>query len=178
MRKDAIKIASKHGSLPFSIAPVGVDDWSDVRHLHALAFEKLIGTAIDERDLTAFKVAVASWDYTQDLLATHIAGAFVDGYLVGTCGWRPADDTGVLARVACLYVNPMFTRLGIGRHLLANAQEQVTAAGFRALSVRTPVYAIDFFGALGFEVASYGVHSYEPGAGFPVAFMRKAIAAN
>ncbi len=178
MRRDATETAGQSVSLPFALTPIGLDGWADVRQLHALAFEKLVGAGIDARDVAAFKIAVTSWSYTQDIQAARLTGAFVDGYLVGTCGWLPADDTGVTARVMFLYVNPMFSRLGFGRQLLGNAERHAFAAGFRALAVRTPVNAVEFFGGLGFEVASYGVHSFDPGAGFPVAFMRKALAAN
>lgn len=177
MDKGTVEIAARQGSPPFSIAPVSLDDWSDVRHLHALTFEKLIASAIDAPGLEAFKATAASWEYMQDLQAAHLSGAYIDGFLAGTCGWLPADDTGSLARIAFHYVNPMFTRLGIGRQLLAHAEMQASAAGFRALTVRAPVTSVEFFAALGYEVGSYGVHNYETGAGLPVAFMRKLLPA-
>ena len=80
------------------VAPIGLDDWSDVRHLHWLAFQKLIGVYLEHGEAEAFKAVAASCAYSQDLRRASLIGARLDGHLAGTCGWKPADDAGASPR--------------------------------------------------------------------------------
>ena len=156
------------------VAPIGLDDWSDVRHLHWLAFQKLIGVYLEHGEAEAFKAVAASCAYSQDLRRADLIGARIDGHLAGTCGWKPADDAGASARLTGLFVSPLFTRVGLGRRLVEDTEALATAAGFQVFTAHAPAGAIDFFGSLGYEIASHGVHSIDGKAGIPVAFMRKA----
>lgn len=171
LRPDAAGIAGN-----VVLAPIGLDDWSDLRGLHMASFERLIAPYAEESELDAFKTLVASFEYTQDLRKEALFVARIDGYLVGSCGWRPSDDAGLSARMTAIFVDPMFTHVGIGRRLLCQAEMHATAAGFQIVTARAPLHSVGFFERLGYETASYGNHFIDGGRGIPVAFMRKTLA--
>lgn len=155
------------------IAPVGLDDWSDVRHLHARAFDKLVAAHLDDNEAQACRDMLSSHEYGEALQHANLMGAWIDGYLVATCNWQPADDAGASARLGALFVDPLFARSGLGRRLALETEALARAAGFRAYSVHAPANAVAFFAAIGYSIASHGIHAIDSSIGFPVAFMRK-----
>lgn len=158
------------------IAPVGIDDWSLVRYVHKIAFEKLVAPWLDAERGPVFLERVASPDYVDDLMRENLAAAWFDGQLVGTCGWQPADDSGAVARVTSLFVHPLFTRMGFGRALLRHSEECAANAGFRMLTLRATGSSLLFFAASRYEISSYGVAALVGGeADMPVIFMRKLL---
>lgn len=185
MLKDVPGIAHREAGwieaeVPVTIARVGLDDWSNVRHLHVLSFSRLLEPSLSDGEaaLQAFKACVDSPEHAQNLQAANLNAAWVDGYIVGTCGWLTGGggDSGTAARLTAVYVDPMFTRLGIGRRLVREAEAQAFAAGFRVLTARAPSNSVAFFASIGFGISSNGVHSIE-GLNLPVAFMRKTCTA-
>ena len=159
------------------LEPIGLDDGSDLRHLHTISFDRLIAGHLDGGELEAFKTMVASFEYSEDLHQDALIVARIDGYLAGSCGWRPSDDAGLSARMTSIFVDPLFTRLGIGRRLLLETEAHALSAGFHIFAVRAPLNAVGFFERLGYETASFGSHMFEGGHGMPVAFMRKMLVA-
>lgn len=159
------------------LTPIGLDDWSDLRNLHAVSFERLIAGHLDEGELEAFKALVASFEYSEDLRQDALIVARIDGYLTGSCAWRPSDDAGLSARVTAIFVYPMFTRFGIGRRLLLETEAHALSAGFQICTARAPLNAAGFFERLGYATASFGSHMIDGGKGVPVAFMRKSLVA-
>lgn len=155
------------------LAPIGLDDWSDVRHLHVQAFDKLVAANLDNSEAQAYKAVLTSFEYGEALQDANLVGAWIDGHLVGTCNWRPADDAGASARIGGLFVDPLFARIGLGRRLVQETEASARAAGFRVLAVHAPANAIGFFAGVGYTVASHGIHAIDSSIGFPVAFMRK-----
>lgn len=160
-------------SVSVRVAPIGLDDWAAVRHVHALAFERLAGPYLDTDEIVAFKARVATPEYTEDLQSENLIGAWVEQELVGTAGWRPTDDAGTSARITSIFVHPMFARLGIGSHLLAEAERSALRAGFSALAARATPNAVSFFELNGYEVSSHGVSHIASENYVPIAFMRK-----
>ena len=67
----------------------------------------------------------------------------------------------------------MFTRLGVGRLLVAAAEERARAAGFKVFTTRTTANSASFFEMLGYEISSFGVCSIAPDRGIPVTFLKK-----
>jgi GNAT superfamily N-acetyltransferase len=155
------------------IGPVGIDDWSDVRHVHAFSLEKLAAVALDPDEFAAIREWIASPEYTEELQNENLAAAWLDRHMIGTCGWCPADDAGSSARITSLFVSPLFTRLGVGRALLLDAERRAQVAGFASFTLRTAWTALGFFEALGYEVSSYGNASISGGRELPAVFMRK-----
>ncbi|MGE3919263.1 MAG: GNAT family N-acetyltransferase, partial [Hyphomicrobiaceae bacterium] len=117
-----------------TIGPAGLDHWADIRALHALAFRHLAGLTLDDGQIEAFAAHVREPEYTESLLTQDLLVAWHDARPVGTAGWTP-DDRGALARITSVCVSPLFTRLGVGRSLVAAAEERARAAGFRSFSV-------------------------------------------
>jgi GNAT superfamily N-acetyltransferase len=102
-------------------------------------------------------------------------GAFVDGQLVGTASWLVSGDDGETARIASVFVHPMFARLGIGGRLLGEVEARACQAGFDQLATSATINAIPFFGRRGYTEASRGVKAFGPDCWLPVAFLRKRV---
>jgi GNAT superfamily N-acetyltransferase len=158
------------------LSPIGVDDWAQVRSLHIASFLSLVGTGLDLDLVEATRQAFMIPEYTEELMQESVWGAWLDGHLIGTCGWRPADDNGLQARVTALFVDPLFTRNGVGRSLLADAEARAGAAGFAVVTTRATAHSVGFFEACGYEVSSHGVHVICERRDLPVTFLRKALA--
>ncbi len=156
------------------LRPIGVDDWSRVRELHALSFDRLGATLLGDEHVTAFKELAASPEYTAMLEQEHLTGAWMDGFLAGTCGWVAADDMGNVARLTSLFVHPLFTRIGLGQHLVAEAEQRARVAGFQTFAVRALPDVASFFARLDYEVTSHGVMSIMGPVTAPVVFLRKS----
>ena len=160
-------------SLTCLLRPIGIDEWSEVRHVHAAALVRLTGAEPGTREHGACHAFVYDPDYTDDLMDEDLWGIWLDGRLAGTAGWRPADDRGSAARITSVYVDPLFARLGLGRRLVEDAQRRAFAAGFRVFNTRATALSAAFFERLGYEISSYGVHALSGDLGFPVVFMRR-----
>ena len=122
--------------VPAIITRVGLDDWSSVRHVHMLSFSRLIGPSLSDGEaaVETYKAVVAAPEHTEALQAANLYVAWVDGYMTGTCGWLPVGDRGTAARLTAVYVDPTFTRLGIGRRLVQAAEVQAYTAGSSMLT--------------------------------------------
>ncbi len=159
--------------LPIRLAPVGIDDWSAVRYVHGVAFERLASPYLEPNDIELFRARLASPEYTDDLMQENLFGAWIDTELAGTAGWRPADDHGTAARITSVFVLPVFTGLGIGSQLLADAEARAEQAGFTSYSVRATPNAVGFFDTFGYEISSHGITHIVPSQDLPITFMRK-----
>jgi GNAT superfamily N-acetyltransferase len=155
------------------IRRVGFDDWANVRYVHAAAFRLLAGNHFTPAECDAFEHFVRSQDYVDLMLGESIWGAWLDDQLVGTSGWIPADDSGALARITSVFVRPFFTRMGIGRRLVLDAEARARNAGFERFSARVTFNAVGFFEKLGYDITSYGVQPIAAEKSLPVTYMRK-----
>jgi putative acetyltransferase len=151
------------------------DDHSNVRHLHARAMRSQSGDALSDAEIGAFLAFVGSPAYSDCLLAEEAYGAFLDGQLVGTASWQVNGDDGETARIASVFVHPMFARLGIGGRLLAEVEARAVRSGFDQLGTSATVNAIPFFERHGYQEASRGVKAFGPDCWLPVAFLRKRV---
>ncbi len=163
-------------ALPVVIRGAGLDCWSDIRGLHALCIRKLSETAIELSEAEAFAAWIHSPDYTAALMTHDVQTAWHDDLLIGTAGWVPSDDSGSSARITAVFVSPLFTRLGIGRQVVAAAEAKARAGGFSAFATRAFQTSVGFFEALGYLRSSQGVHAIGTDNGIPVTFMRKTDA--
>lgn len=159
--------------LPIRLAAIGIDDWAAVRYVHGIAFERLASPYLDPAEIELFKARIATPEYTDDLMRENLFGAWVDRELAGTAGWRPADDNGSVARITSVFVNPVFTGLGIGAQLLTDAEARASTAGFTNLAVRSTPNAVGFFETFGYEISSHGSSQLVANQDVPITFMRK-----
>jgi putative acetyltransferase len=155
---------------------VGLDDHAQVRYLHARSMRALSGDALSDAELAAFLGFVDSPTYSDHLRTEEVHGAFLDGQLVGTASWLANADDGETARIAFVFVHPMFTRLGLGGRLLAEVEGRATQSGFASLGASATINAVPFFERYGYVEASRGVKPFGPECWLPVAFLRKAAA--
>jgi GNAT superfamily N-acetyltransferase len=159
-----------------AIRRVDLDDYAEVRHLHVRAMRSQSGDALSDAEVAAFVDFVGSPPYSDHLRAEEVHGAFVDGQLIGTASWLANSDDGETARVASVFVHPMFARLGIGGRLLAEVEARAAQSGFDQLGTSTTINAIPFFERHGYAEASRGVKPFGPDCWLPVAFLRKRVA--
>ncbi len=156
---------------------IEIDDYAEVRHLHSLAYRILTTGHHSDEQIAAFTQFVRAPDYTRQLLANDLQGAWLDHILVGTAGWNPASDCGTTARITDIFVHPMFVGAGIARTLVQDAEARARSAGFTDFSARASVNAVPFFATLGYAITSHGVRPLGGGIDVPVTFMRKAAGA-
>lgn len=158
---------------------VEIDELSDVRYVHAASVKALSAGQLSETEVEAFHAYVYSSQYTDRLAemvkARRLFGAAVDGRVVATSGWMPANDSGSTVRLAAVFVSPLFSASGLGRLVALGAETHAAQAGFDVSSVRTPVGAVAFFQRIGYDVSSFGAWTLRPDCALPVAFMRKAL---
>jgi GNAT superfamily N-acetyltransferase len=173
MVKELSQPASLGPSDKVIIRPVGLDDWAAVRYVHAAAFRVQAAGHFTASELDAFAGFVRTQDYVDQLIAENIQAAWLDNELVGTSGWIPADDNGALARITAVYVRPFFTRMGIGRKLVLDAEMRARVAGFQRYSARVTFNAVGFFEKLGYDITSYGIQAMTAEQALPITYMRK-----
>ena len=131
--------------------------------------------ALSDAEVAAFVGFVNSPAYSDHLIAEDVYGAFLDGQLVGTASWQANGDDGRTARISSVFVDPLFTKLGIGRQLLAEVEARAMRSGFAQFGISVTINAVPFFEKLGYHEASRGVKPMGHGCSLPVAFLRKAV---
>lgn len=150
-----------------------IDDMSSVRYVHASAFRILAAEDHTEEEIEAYLGLINSASYTDELIRAELTVACLDGEIIGTAGWSPADDNGTTARIRKVFVAPLFTGCGVGKMLVSAVESKAVKAGFKDFSVRANINAQPFFERVGFSVTSYGVMPTKDSVDLPVAFMRK-----
>ncbi len=156
------------------LRPIEIDDLSSVRYVHTTAFRMLASQTYNPDEIEALVEQIRSPAYADQILGTEAVGAWFGDELVGTAGWSHANDTGHIARISDVFVQPLFCGLGIGSLLVKDAEERAARAGFTEVSVRVTQNAIPFFKRLDYLVSSYGVRGTLAGIDLQVAFMRKS----
>jgi GNAT superfamily N-acetyltransferase len=155
------------------LRPISVDDYADIRHLHAAAMRAATVGVLSEFEVAAFVRLVHSPDYPAILMKEDVYGAWLDGELVGTAGWQASAGNGLTARVGSIFVR--HPRFGIGRRLVTEVEARAHHSGFNRLAAGVTANAVPFFERLGYTVASHGVKTYAAGCALPVTFLRKQL---
>jgi GNAT superfamily N-acetyltransferase len=154
-----------------TLVPLGPDDLSAVRHLHATSLRAQTVGVLSDAELTAFVRLVHSPGYGGILEKEEVTCAWLDGELVGTVSWQANATSGHIARIGCIFVRHQ--RFGIGRRLLGEVEARAQQCGFSRLAVGVTANAVPFFQRQGYAVASRGVKTFAPGCALPVTFLRK-----
>ena len=156
-----------------TLRPIGVDDFSDLRYLHATSLRGQTLDVLSDEELAAFVRLVYSPAYTSLLLKEDVYGAWLDGELTGTVSWHAAGNNGSTASIGGIFVR--HPRLGIGRRLLAEAEARAQQSGFERLSACATANAVPFFLRFGYEKVSRGVRSLSFDCVLPVTFVKKRL---
>ncbi len=156
-----------------SLRPVTIDDIAVVRYVHASATRFCAAQHLADDDTEALAAAIYSEDYIHELVAGGLTGAWVGSELVGTVGWKATGTAPKTARLHMLFVWPMFARTGIGGLLVAHAEAQAYAAGFRSVRARTTVEQAGFFQRLGYCATAQSALRTPAGGRLPIVYMRK-----
>lgn len=153
------------------LRPIGIDDWSAVRYVHDTSFRTIVRPHVALHVDDAFTTLLDGPDYVDQLRGCDLIGAWLGGELVGTAGWRPVGDDGQVAEIEALFVQPMFTFMGIGTTLLTDVENRARRSGCTAfMTMATPASA-PFFERLGYRIAEPS--GIAAGSDTPVLVMRK-----
>lgn len=134
--------------------PLTVDDLSDVRYLHTLTCRCLVDEA-GEEDVEDYLRIASAPEYGELLLSERHLLAFCGDMLVGSAGWSCGPDGSPVARLASVFVHPLFKRLGVARRLVEAVERDARSLGFERLEAPLPAHAGHFLRRLGF-VATTG----------------------
>lgn len=155
------------------VRPLGLDDFANVRHLHATSLCAQTADVLSDTEVAAFTSLVYSPAYSDMLMQEAVYGGWIEGDLVGTASWHASSDDGATARIASIYVR--HPRLGIGRRLMAEVEAHAYRGGFHHFTASATANAVPFFQRLGYQVASRGVRTLAPACALPVTFLRKLL---
>lgn len=133
------------GSADVSVRPARPEDAADIARVQVVtwrtAYRTLLPAAVlDDWDDGA---ATEAWAAAAGLPPSRGAGVLValeQATVVGFAAFGPApdDDSGAVAEIATLLVEPRWGRRGHGSRLLAAVAELTQAAGTRALQIWLP----------------------------------------
>jgi GNAT superfamily N-acetyltransferase len=138
------------------LRPIDIDDWSDVRYVHGKSFSTIVGPRASQQCVEDFMSWLGTPAYVDKLRAADLAGAWLDGQLAGTAGWRPLDTRGRVARIEGLFVAPLFTFMGVGSLLLAHAEARARRAGYTCMTALACAPSAPFFMRAGYDVYAQG----------------------
>ena len=116
------------------LRPVAIDDYAEIRHLHAAAMLSATVGVLSELEVAAFVRLVHSPDYPAILMKEDVFGAWLDGELVGTASWQSSAANGVTARIGSIFVR--HPRYGIGRRLVTEVRGTRAPVGIRQARCR------------------------------------------
>lgn len=155
------------------LRPISIDDWSDVRYVHGSAFRTLIGPHVAPAFVDDFMTALGEPAYVDGFGGSNLTGAWLNGELAGTVGWRPSASHGRVARIEGLFVQPLFTFMGLGSSLLAHAEFEAQSAGFSSVTVLATSHSLPFFMRLGYDIYVQGAGLAHGASDLPMFLMRK-----
>lgn len=160
------------------LRPIGMDHWSDVRYVHGTSFRAIIAPRASQQSVDEFMKWLATPEYVDQLAGSDLFGAWLDGQLAGTAGWRPMDSRSRVARIEGLYVQPLFAFMGLGSLLLANAEARARRAGYATITALASSVSVPFFMRAGYDVYAQGPGVSDFAGDLPVFVMRKQDAAS
>lgn len=149
-------------------------DLAAVRALHRDSFAALAVGYYAPAQIAAHDALIADPAYADDLARSHVTLAEKPGgAIVATAGWIALADEPETARIRKLFVAPALARRGLGRRLLARAEEAARAAGHRRFFLRAYLNAVPLYVSCGYRADHAGVMPLPGAVDMPVLFMRK-----
>jgi GNAT superfamily N-acetyltransferase len=174
MMASAETAASERLAHLIEVRPIGIDDFSALRYLHAKLLIAQSADAVSDEQAEALVRLIYSPDYSELVMDEEVIGAWLDGELVGSAAWHAGRDSGGAARLGPVFVR--HPRFGIGRRLLGEVEACARQLGFRQFATWSTAEAVPFFERQGYQVTSRGAKAFAPGYTLPVTFLRKEVA--
>ncbi|MEO1608956.1 MAG: GNAT family N-acetyltransferase [Pseudomonadota bacterium] len=167
-------------STAVSVEHVDIDYIADIRTLKRDSYMKLYAQYATDSETAAFNDMLESSKFAENLYRSinkrQVVGAFLESRMVGIACWAESRDNQLTGSLRFLFVDPIFTRCGIGRTLLQSLEANVLTDSARQFSIRTVVQSMGFFEKAAYATTSYGALPVGNHEAFAVAFMRKSIA--
>ncbi len=151
-----------------SVRPATLDDLSSIRYLHATAFRLQTDDYFTSEEIEHVRELVYSPAYADAVVAAHLSTAWIDSELAGTAGWTPAPSRQGMALIRFVFVRPPFTRIGVARRLVAEAEQSAREKGLQRLAVDAPANVVSFFTRLGYRPATLPTKTTIGDLGLPV----------
>ena len=156
-----------------------IDHLSTIRYVHAQSLRAATLSWADEKQAQAHADFVYAPAYSapieRAITDAHLFAALIDGRVVGTCGWSAMEDHSPIARVRWCHVLPMFSRLGIGRRLLATVEASAESEGYFTFVAQSMPAAVGFFEIAGYGVTAQGTRTLGNSESVPVTYLRRSI---
>lgn len=158
------------------VRTASVDDFSEVRKLLTAALRSAALSEYTEEEVAALESQLGGPDLVETLRVQTLVTGWLDSVLVSVAGWQSADDAGRIAKITLVAVNPMFTKLGLGRQIVEHVQVGVLRAGYDALSVQAFSATEEFFTHLRYETSAFGTQAIDGRTQIRVAHMKRIFA--
>ena len=155
------------------VRPIGLDSLAELRHIHSRSYRSYLCCDLSQDQLDALLEYVATPAYLDLVLQTECLGAWIDARLCATGSWTLGGGSALGARIASVCVDPLFSRLGLGRRIVGEMEARARRAGCALISARAPLSSATFFERIGYAGTSRGVWSTPCGVSVPVLHMRK-----
>lgn len=136
------------------LRPVTVDDMSNLRYLHTSSYRSLVASTVDGDEAENFLALVNSPYYADQILTERHFAAWLGRELVGSAGWLASDGGTRCARLSSVYVQPMFTRCGIGRRLVRLVEADARDCGVDHFQLKATENSVGFWQKMGYRAAS------------------------
>ncbi len=162
-------------SLPdaeFLIREAVTSDADAIQALHNLSFERLCAAHYSPAQMRAAAETFMPLDHRL-LTSGRYYVTETAGRLIGSGGWDRDERDAALAHVRAVYVHPEFVRKGVGRRLVALAEERAKQAGCNAFAADSSLNAVAFYAALGYRVVSEQILTLKGDVAFPIVRMEK-----
>ena len=101
------------------------------------------------------------------MVATH------RGQPVAGAGWCPSPDRPETAALRAVFVDPSHAGQGLGRKLVALAEDMAVTAGYAQLLVPAALNSVGFYRSLGYDPGEEAVLELEDGTPLPYLVMWK-----
>ncbi|MEN2494312.1 MAG: hypothetical protein TECD_00203 [Hyphomicrobiaceae bacterium hypho_1] len=161
-----------------SVRIVDIDSISTIRKLKYESYMRLNAEYASDCETAAFTDELESSKYTEELYSTiskrQVYGAFLENRMVAIAAWSDVHEGQPLSRLDFLFVDPFFTRCGVGTKLLDTIECLVTSKHSREFSILTVMPSIGFFEKASYCTTSYGALPLSHDSAFEVAFMKKS----
>lgn len=169
------RVSAPRAELPFAIRPARPSDAPTLLSVHARAIRKLAAThyAEDQRDAWIARMSVERLREAMSARQLIVAEVTTDEgpRIIGYGQLHPVEGA-----IEAIYVDPDFSRRGVGQALCDALQERARSLGLPGLVLDASLNSVPFYAAMGFRQRCLDHHELAPGVRMAFAVMEKRFA--